>query len=52
MNFAIIAFCIFLVIKAINTAKRRFEKQQAADPPAPPPDVQLLTEIRDILKSK
>ncbi len=50
INFMIIAFCIFLVIKTINTMKKRFEKEQAAAPAAPPADVVLLTEIRDLLK--
>lgn len=51
INFIIVAFCIFLVIKAMNTAKKRFEKQEAAAPPPPPAaDVVLLTEIRDLLK--
>ena len=53
INFAIIAFCIFLLIKLINSARKRFEKQQAAAAPeSAPAEVQLLGEIRDILKSK
>jgi len=55
INFLIVAFCIFLVIKAINSAKRRFERQQAAEaaaPTVPPADVVLLTEIRDLLKNR
>lgn len=51
--FLIQAFAIFLVIKFINTAKRRFEREQAAEaaaPAMPPADVILLTEIRDLLK--
>jgi large conductance mechanosensitive channel len=52
INFAIVAFCIFLLIKAINTAKKKFEKQQAAAPETAPADVQLLGEIRDILKAQ
>ncbi|WP_430387650.1 large-conductance mechanosensitive channel protein MscL [Dyella sp. 20L07] len=48
IQFIIIAFAIFLVVKAINRLTRR---QEAA--PAPPPaDVVLLTEIRDLLKTK
>lgn len=50
INFLIVAFCIFMVIKLMNTAKKRFEKEQAAAPAPPPPDVVLLTEIRDLLK--
>ncbi len=48
-------FAVFMVVKVINAAKRRFEKQkqvEAAAPAVPPADVQLLAEIRDILKSK
>ncbi len=52
INFLIVAFCIFLVIKAVNTARKRFEKQAEAAPPLPPaPDVVLLTEIRDLLRA-
>lgn len=51
INFIILAFAIFLVIKAMNTAKKRFEREAvAAAPPPAPPDVVLLAEIRDILK--
>ena len=55
INFLIVAFCIFLMIKLINSAKRRFEKEkelEAAAPAVPPADVQLLTEIRDLLKTR
>jgi large conductance mechanosensitive channel len=48
-------FAIFLVVKVINTARKRFEQQkevEAAAPPVPPADVQLLTEIRDLLKNR
>lgn len=54
INFVIIAFCVFLLIKLMNTAMKKFEKQQAAEaaaPAVPPADVQLLTEIRDLLKA-
>lgn len=47
IDFIIIAFAIFMVIKAMNSLKK---KEEAAPPPAPPADVQLLTEIRDLLK--
>ena len=52
INFLIIAFALFLVVKAINRAKRKEETAPAA-PAAPPPptrDQELLTEIRDLLK--
>jgi large conductance mechanosensitive channel len=51
VNFLILAFIIFLMIKQINRLKRA---EPAAPPPAPvtPEDVVLLREIRDSLKSK
>ncbi len=50
INFLILAFCIFMVIKLMNTARRRFEKEQQAAPPPPPPKSELLLgEIRDLL---
>ncbi len=55
IDFIIVAFAIFMVIKAMNTAKKRFERQkeqEAAAPAVPPADVQLLTEIRDLLKKQ
>jgi large conductance mechanosensitive channel len=55
INFLIVAFCVFLLIKLMNTAVKKFEKQKAAEaaaPAVPPADVQLLTEIRDILKDR
>ena len=53
INFIIIAFILFLIIKAVNSAQARLKKEEAEVPaaPAPPPaDVVLLTEIRDLLK--
>jgi large conductance mechanosensitive channel len=49
VNFVIIAFVLFLVVKAINQLKRK-QAAEAAAPAAPPADVVLLTEIRDLLK--
>lgn len=52
INFLIIAWALFLVVKAINRMKRKEEAAPAA-PAAPPPpsrDQELLTEIRDLLK--
>ena len=52
VDFLIIAACLFAVIKAINMAKARFEKQAAAVPlvpPAPSPTKVYLKEIRDAL---
>lgn len=50
IEFLIIAFCIFLVIKGINSLKRKEEEAPAA-PPEPSQEEILLTEIRDLLKS-
>ncbi|MGF6920858.1 large conductance mechanosensitive channel protein MscL [Paraburkholderia sp. 40] len=51
INFIILAFIIFLMVKFIN--KLRKEPQAApAEPPAPPEDVLLLREIRDSLKNQ
>ncbi|MBS0241319.1 MAG: large-conductance mechanosensitive channel protein MscL [Proteobacteria bacterium] len=50
VDFLIVAFVLFMVIKAINMAKKRFEKQaEAAPPPAPSPSEVYLKEIRDAL---
>lgn len=46
INFLIIAFVIFMIIKAVNNMK----KKEKAAPAAPPEDVILLREIRDSLK--
>jgi large conductance mechanosensitive channel len=48
VDFVIVAFAIFLFIKAMNAAKRK-EAAAPAPPPEPPADVKLLTEIRDLL---
>lgn len=49
INFIIIAFVLFLVIRAMNTLKRK-EETKPAEPPKPSAEVMLLTEIRDLLK--
>lgn len=50
VDFVIIAAAIFLVVKAINLAKAKFETAKVDAPPAPPSeDVLLLREIRDAL---
>jgi large conductance mechanosensitive channel len=48
INFIIIAWILFLVIKAMNRVKK--EAAAPATPPAPSKEVVLLTEIRDLLK--
>jgi len=51
IDFLIVAFCIFLVIKAMNSLKKKEEVAPAAPPPPPPSEeVLLLKEIRDLLK--
>lgn len=51
LDFLIVAFVIFMVIKAFNKLKKKEEEKPAA-PPAPTKEETLLTEIRDILKGK
>ncbi len=48
-DFAIVAFAIFMVIKAMNSMKK---KEEEAAPAEPPKDIQLLTEIRDSLQNR
>ena len=50
VDFTIIAFAIFLVIKGINNLKRKEEAPAPAEPPPTPEDIVLLREIRDALK--
>jgi len=50
INFVIVAFCIFLVVKLFNEARKRFEAEKPAPPPAGPTNEEkLLAEIRDLL---
>lgn len=49
IDFLIVAWAIFMIVKAINAAKKKEEAAPAA-PPAPTKDQALLTEIRDLLK--
>ena len=59
LNFLLIAVCVFAMVKVINTIKekaallkKKEEEEAAAEAPAPAPDpqIELLTEIRDLLK--
>ena len=52
ISFLIVAFCIFVIVKAINQMNRKQEAAAPAPPPAPSQDIVLLTEIRDALRSK
>ncbi|MEI7802345.1 MAG: large-conductance mechanosensitive channel protein MscL [Bacteroidota bacterium] len=49
LDFIIVAFVMFMVIKALNASKKK-EAEAPAAPPAPTTDQQLLMEIRDALK--
>lgn len=53
LDFLIVAFAIFMAVKAMNTMKRLRESEEAAAPPPAPPEPsveqKLLTEIRDLL---
>jgi large conductance mechanosensitive channel len=48
IDFLVVAFVVFLFIKALNSAK----KKEPAAPPAPSDEAKLLTEIRDLLKAR
>lgn len=55
INFLILAWIIFLMVKGVNNLRRRLEREKKVapeTPPAPPADVQLLTEIRDLLAKR
>jgi large conductance mechanosensitive channel len=51
INFIIVAFVLFMIVKAMNAAKKKEEAKPAAVAELPA-DIMLLTEIRDLLKSK
>jgi large conductance mechanosensitive channel len=51
VDFLIIAFAIFLVIKAMNSMKKK-EEAAPPEPPKPSKEEELLTEIRDALKAR
>jgi large conductance mechanosensitive channel len=50
LNFIIVALVLFLIIKGVNATQKRDEAKEQATPSPPPADIQLLSEIRDILK--
>lgn len=55
INFLVVAFCIFLIVKLMNKAMNFRKKQEEATPPPPPEpsnEEKLLMEIRDLLKNK
>ena len=51
ISFLIVAFAVFLLVKSINTLKRK-EEEKPAPPPKPSTQETLLGEIRDILKQR
>lgn len=51
IKFLIVAWVVFMLVKAVN-ALRRKEAEAPAEPAAPPPQEALLMEIRDLLKSR
>jgi large conductance mechanosensitive channel len=51
INFIILAFCIFLMVKGMNALKRK-EEAKPTLPPEPTAQEKLLTEIRDLLKNR
>src|SRR5262249_23142315 len=51
INFLIVAFAMFMVVKGMNRMKKKQEEAPAEAPP-PPPQEKLLTEIRDLLAKR
>jgi large conductance mechanosensitive channel len=51
INFLILAWIIFLMVRSVNSLRRRLETEKPAAAP-PPADIQLLTEIRDLLATR
>lgn len=54
LDFIIVAFCIFMLIKVVNKVAKKKQEEPAAPAPEPEPSAEekLLTEIRDLLKEK
>ncbi len=52
VQFLIVAFVVFMLVKGINNMRRKQAEEPQAVPPAPTPSETLLTEIRDLLKTK
>ena len=52
INFIIMAFCIFLMMKAVNKLMSLGKKKEEEKPAEPPKEEVLLTEIRDLLKAQ
>jgi large conductance mechanosensitive channel len=52
IDFTIVAFCIFMIVKAMNSLKKKPVPVAPVPPPEPTKEEKLLTEIRDILKAR
>jgi large conductance mechanosensitive channel len=52
INFLILAWIIFLMVKGVNSMRRRLAEEKPVEPEAPPADIALLTEIRDLLAKR
>jgi large conductance mechanosensitive channel len=52
IDFTIVAFCIFMVIKGMNSLKKKPAPAAPAAPPEPTKEEKLLMEIRDVLKAR
>lgn len=52
LNFIIMAFVVFCLVKAVNRLSRKKEEAPPPPPPEPSAEEKLLTEIRDLLKEK
>ena len=52
ISFLIVAIAVFMLVKAVNELRKRFETQAPKTPPAPPPSEVYLKEIRDALVKK
>lgn len=52
VNFLIMAAVVFLIMKFVNSIINKFKKKEAAAPPKPSKEEELLTEIRDLLKAQ
>ncbi|MEL6373794.1 MAG: large-conductance mechanosensitive channel protein MscL [Pseudomonadota bacterium] len=52
ISFLIVAFAVFLLVKAVNSLRKQFEEQKDAAPAAPTASEALLTEIRDELRKR
>lgn len=52
IDFLIVAFCIFIFVKVINTLTSKTKKKEVKEEPTKSEDILLLEEIRDLLKKK